>query len=324
MSYQQLTCEERYQIWIALKCGKSDAEIGKLLGRHRSTIYRELKRNTGANGYRAQQAQRRANYRRRDRVYAHKLTLELQLLIKQKLLLQWSPEQISGRLKLEGHPSVCPETIYRWIARNQRRGGNLWMNLRTANKIRRKRIKIPSDREKLRSRLFIKDRPKIVEQRKRIGDFERDTIVGERHKSWLLTIVDRKSRLTRMAKLKSHNSIEAHRATVELLKDQVVHTITNDNGLEFSSHSKTAQELNTRVYFTTPYSAQERGTNENTNGLIRQYFPKSTDLNLIAPQRITEVENLLNSRPRKILGYRTPYEVHHRLKFNYQLVALAV
>lgn len=324
MTYCQLTREERYQIRVALKCKKSNAQIGKLLKRHRSTIWRERKRNTGQNGYRPLQAQKHARKRREDRFYFKKLTAELQYFIAGKLWLQWSPEQISGRLKLEGHKTVCPETIYRFIQRNQNEGGSLWVNLRTANKIRRKRIKIPSNRTKISDRLFIKHRPKVVDQRKRIGDFERDTMVGERHKSWLLTVVDRKSKLTFIAKLKSHNASEAHSATVEVLKDQRVHTITNDNGLEFSSHQKTAEELKTKIYFTTPYTSQERGTNENTNGLIRQYFPKSTDLNQVSEEKIKQVQSLLNSRPRKSLGYRTPHEIHHRVKLTHQLVALAM
>jgi transposase, IS30 family len=324
MTYCQLTREERYQIRLALKYKKSNLEIGKLLRRHRSTIWRERKRNTGQNGYRPLQAQQWTKKRRGERVYFRKMTPELQFFIGNKLLLQWSPEQICGRLRLEGHKSVCPETIYRWIQRNQNQGGSLWTHLRTANKIRRKRIKIPSNRVKMADRLSIKHRPKIVAGRKRIGDFERDTMVGERHKSWILTAVDRKSKLTLIAKLKNHDANEAHRATVELLKDQTVHTITNDNGLEFSAHQKTAEELKTKIYFTTPYTSQERGTNENTNGLIRQYFPKSTDLGQVSEERIKEVQNLLNYRPRKTLGYRTPHEVHHRVKLTYHLVALAM
>src|SRR6185369_7494837 len=194
-------------------------------------IWRERKRNTGENGYRPLQAQERTKKRRKERAYFRKLTAEVQFFIADKLWLQWSPEQISGRLKLEGLKSVCAETIYRFIQRNQNEGGCLWTHLRTANKMRRKRIKIPSNRTKVTNRLSIKYRPKIVNQRSRIGDFERDTMVGERHKSWLLTVVDRKSKLTLMRKLKNHDANEAHCATVELLKDQPhVHTITNDNG----------------------------------------------------------------------------------------------
>jgi transposase, IS30 family len=196
--------------------------------------------------------------------------------------------------------------------------------LRTANKIRRKRIKIPSERLKRSRKVSIQLRPAIVELRQRAGDFERDTIVGERHKSRILTIVDRRSRLTLMAKLTNHLPEETHRATVNLLKNEKVWSITNDNGLEFSSHEKTSYELKAPVYFTTPYTSQERGTNENTNGLIRQYFPKSTDLNLISDERIKEVQNLLNFRPRKTLGYLSPHEVHHEVKLKYCLVALAM
>ena len=324
MNYRQLTREDRYQIYMALKCKNSIPRTAKLLKRHRSTIWRERKRNSGKNGsYRPLQAQMKANKRKADRVYFRKLTPELQRSIRDKLMLQWSPEQICGRMRLEGHATVCPETIYRWIARNQTRGGQLWVHLRTARKIRRKRIKIPSDRAKTTGRVNIKHRPKVVERRVRIGDFERDTVVGRAHKSWLLTIVDRVSKKTFISRLKNHDSLEAHQATVELLKEETVHTLTNDNGLEFASHRKTAEALKTQIYFTTPYTAQERGTNENTNGLIRQYLPKSTDLNQIPDGRLMEIQNLLNFRPRKTLGYRTPYEVHANLKSNFCLVALA-
>jgi IS30 family transposase len=323
MIYRQLTLEERYQIYTALKCEKSHAETAILLKRHRSTIWRERWRNAGANrSYRALHAQLVANRRKLNRVYLRKLTPELQRVIRKKLVLQWSPQQICGRMRLEGYDCVCPETIYRWIARNQRRGGFLWMHLRTANKIRKKRIRIPSDRTRIQGRIGIRERPAIVEKRIRIGDFERDTIIGKNHQSSILTIVDRVSKKTYIKKLKNHESLETHQKTVELLKQETVHTLTNDNGFEFRMHQKTAEELNTHIFFTTPYRSGERGTNENTNGLIRQYFPKSTDFREIPEQRILEVQNLLNFRPRKSLGYRTPHEVHAGLQQNYCLVAL--
>jgi len=324
MNYQQLTCEERYQISTALKCKKTNPEIGVLMDRHRSTIWRERNRNSGGRGYRPKQAQEKTMARRQDRVYAEKLTPELEAVIREKLALQWSPEQIGGRLTVEGHESLCPETIYRFIKRDRDEGGSLWINLRRSNRRRKKRFGTVESRGQIKDRTSIEDRPQIVEKRKRIGDFERDTVIGKGHKGVLLTIVDRVSKKVFIGKIGKKTAALAHGKTLKLLAGQSIHSLTNDNGKEFAQHKKTAKELNTQIFFTHAYSSQERGTNENTNGLIRQYFPKSMDLRSVTVKEIKRVVNLLDLRPRKNLGYRTPLEVHLGLKSNYQLVALAM
>lgn len=326
MSYRQLTREDRYQIKAYTDCGKTNPEIGVELGRHRSTIWREKTRNSGRRGYRPRQAQIKAEARRNDRVYFEKLTPELEAVIREKLGLQWSPEQISGRTKLEGTESVCPETIYRFVKRDKVAGGSLWKNLRWSRRQRRKRFGSIERRGELKDRVSIEERPGIVDQRKRLGDWERDTVIGKAHKGALLTIVDRVSKKVLIARLPKKTAQEAHRQTVALLtrSPRAVRTLTNDNGKEFAAHGETAKALNTDIYFTHPYSSQERGTNENTNGLIRQYFPKTMDLRQVSIQQIKKVISLLDLRPRKSLGYRTPLEVHLGRRTNYPLVALGM
>jgi IS30 family transposase len=327
MNYQQLTRDERYQISAYLKCKKTNPEIAIELKRHRSTIWREKSRNSGRRGYRPKQAQLKSELRRQDRVYFEKLTIEHEALIREKLLLQWSPEQICGRLCLEGYESLCPETIYRFIKRDKKDGGQLWINLRWSSRRRRKRFGSINRQGHLKNRVSIEDRPEIIGKRERLGDYERDTVIGKNHKGSLLTIVDRVSKKVFIGKLSKKGSKQAHHKTVHLLTKNKVHpicSITNDNGKEFADHERTSKALGAPIYFTHPYTSQERGTNENTNGLIRQYFPKLTDLRTVSIYKIKKVVNLLDLRPRKSLGFRTPLEVDLKLKSNYQLVALAV
>jgi IS30 family transposase len=326
MRYRQLTQEERYQIAAQGGCGKSNPEIAIFLKRHRSTIWREKTRNSGRRGYRPKQAHMKAELRRNDRVYFEKVTAEFEVVIREKLGLQWSPEQISGRVKLEGFESVSPETIYRFVKRDKTEGGSLWRNLRWSRRRRKKRFGSINRQGELKDRVFIEERPGIVDERVRLGDWERDTVLGKAHKGVLLTIVDRVSKKVLIGRLARKTSEETHQKTVALLSgiSRRVLTLTNDNGKEFAAHKETARDLKTKIYFTHPYSSQERGTNENTNGLIRQYFPKTMDLRSVRIQRIKKVISLLDLRPRKSLGYRTPLEVHLSRRINYPLVALGM
>lgn len=324
--YHRLAREERYQIDALLKSGQSLRAIARNLKRNPATICRELKRNRDGIGglYWPENAHERA-FRRKSKVRlgARKLRGDLEKLIWKRLKQDWSPEQIAGRLRCEKNPvQISYGSIYRYVYEKALfaqdvNSSTLFESLRTKrkNRIRRKPAKYGSvarARRLIEEREFIEKRPEIVEQRKRIGDYERDTVRGRDNLTQthvLLTIVDRTSRLTRVAwTRKDGDSI--HRATVALLKGLPVRTITNDNGSEFSKFKTTASALNTKIYFSHPRCCWERGTNENTNGLLRQYFPRTTDFTRIDPKEVRRVEKLLNSRPRKCLGFKTPAELH--------------
>ncbi|HUC20472.1 MAG TPA: IS30 family transposase [Candidatus Polarisedimenticolaceae bacterium] len=229
----------------------------------------------------------------------------------ERLLRQdWSPEQIAGRLKLEKQPTVSHECIYLYIYAEKRRGGTLHQHLRSQKK-QRKRYNGYIRRGQIPNRTSIDKRPKIVASKRRFGDWELDTIVGARHKGGILSAVERKSKLTRLRKLATKAAAEMKDNAIELLAPLAakVHTITVDNGKEFCDHELIAAGLQARVYFAHPYASWERGLNENTNGLVRQYFPKKYEFARISDQDLQQVEDLLNNRPRKTLGYRTPNEV---------------
>lgn len=309
--YHRLTQGERYQIAALLNSGFSIRHISDSLNRSASTISREINRNKSSRGYCAETSQVRCQKRRRSIGPERKLKGELLNYVREKLLLDWSPEQIKGRLFKDSGLRISHETIYQYIYK-QGRDSELWTHLR-----RKRRHRKPHSQAKRTynigvrtGRMWIEQRPVEVEQRLRLGDIERDTIEGKRSGSLLLTTVDRTSRLTKIRWIEKKNAYLIHQATVNMLKDQNPKTITNDNGAEFGMHDLTAEALNTKIYFSRPYSSWQRGTIENTNGLIRQYFPKRGELK---PHLVQTVEELLNHRPRKCLGYRTPYEVHTEL-----------
>jgi len=240
-----------------------------------------------------------------------KLTDPIKNEIHQRLFDQWSPVQISNDLKQKKIISISHETIYKYIYRDNRQRGKLFENLRRRHKCRRswtatRNWKIGAAKPRDRNSISMRD--PIVEERIRIGDYERDTMLGKNGR--LLTIVDRTSRLTRLGLIKKTNGHETHFETMRLLEGEVVHTITNDHGSEFTLHTVTEKALGTRIYFAKPYCAWQRGTNENTNGLLRQYFPKGFDFSTVTLADIKRVEDLLNNRPRKCLGFKTPNEVH--------------
>jgi transposase, IS30 family len=224
--------------------------------------------------------------------------------------MRWSPEQISGWLRDQGI-KLSHERIYQMIWQDKRDGGNLWRCLRRRGKRYNKRAGKNAGRGLIPNRIDISDRPAIVARKARLGDWEGDTVVSAGHKGGLLTLVERKSQLTKISKLQRSTARATQRATVRRLKpiDKFVHTITFDNGKEFAAHQDIAHALNARIFFATPYHAWERGLNENINGLIRDFFPKGTDFSTISNAEVAKVERLLNARPRKSLGFRSPQEV---------------
>ena len=224
--------------------------------------------------------------------------------------IEWTPEQISDRLKLEGLRSVSHETIYLHVYQNKRDGGRLYTCLRRRHTYR-KRIHKYCKRGGWDTRRPISERPAIVETRSRFGDWEADTIIGRRQSGAILSLVERRSRYCLLQKLANKSpDILAEAACTQLmpLKDKVL-TITSDNGFEFRRHQTIATRLDADFFFADPYSSWQRGTNENTNGLVRQYFPKKTDFSLLSDDDILFVNHRLNNRPRKCLGFRTPNEV---------------
>ena len=310
-SYTHLTEEERYHISSQYKIRTDISEIARQLGRDKSTISREIKRNKGLRGYRPKQAQRLSDERKRKG--NHQITLFGFDYIEHLIKKDWSPEQIHGRMKLKGWndvPSV--ERIYQYIYQNKAKGGDLHKHLRCQKKRRKRYASGQQRRGQIVDRRDIDERPAVVDQRSRFGDFEGDTVVGNKHKGVLLTFADRKTRLciirphcNRKAPLIAQSSIEA-------LKSYQVETITYDNGKEFAKHQDVADALNVDVYFAKPYASWQRGTNENMNGLIRQYLPKSVRLDNVTIEQTQFIEERLKNRPRKILGYQTPLEVLSR------------
>jgi len=309
MSYTQLAREERYQIYALKKAGHNQSRIAVLVNCHKSTISRELRRNCGQKGYRPYQADELA-FDRQCNAYRSRIAPQTWQQVERLLRQEWSPEQIAGRLKLEKQPTVSHECIYLYVYADKRRGGTLHRHLRSQKK-QRKRYSGYIRRGQIPNRTSIDKRPKIVASKGRFGDWEADTIVGARHKGGILSVVERKSKLTRLRKLASKAAEEMKDTSVALLGPLAakVHTITVDNGKEFCEHEQIAAQLQTRIYFAHPYASWERGLNENTNGLVRQYFPKKYDFAGITNAALQGVENLLNNRPRKTLGYRTPNEV---------------
>ncbi len=307
MVYRRLALRDRYQIDAYFKSGIGVREISRRLSVSPSTISRELRKMSGQyNPEESHQLARQAalvRYQTRKKVKP-----KVQHKIEYRLKKLWSPEQIAADLKTVSH-----QTIYRFIRFEKPELKKYLRILRRERKDRTKENwkKAP---DPLGKRTFIDQRPKIVERRKRLGDLERDTVLGKVNSTRLLTIVDRRSRLIRIALIKQKSSDLIHKETLRLLRGEKVHTITNDNSTEFARHAKTARALKAKVYFSKAYRSWERGTNENTNGLLRQYFPRRRDIGNPTQRELRRVERSLNTRPRKCLGWKTPLQVHTKLK----------
>jgi IS30 family transposase len=308
-TYTQLTQEQRYQIYTLMKARHTQTQIADMVGVHKSTISRELRRNRGQKGYRAKQSHQLASNRRRAKVSC-RITPEDWNLIEHLLCKEWSPEQISLWLKKGNRLTISHEWIYQRILQDKCHGGTLYRHLR-CQKQRKKRYGAYERRGQIPNRISIEERPAIVERRERLGDWELDTIIGKGHKQVIVSITERKSRLSLISKVATKGAEEVKEAVLTLLKPlaEHVHTITSDNGKEFTRHETIAQTLNADFYFAHPYASWERGLNENTNDLIRQYFPKAHDFTTITHKEIQTVMDKLNNRPRKSLGMKTPNQV---------------
>ena len=313
--FKHLTQQQRYHIEAYKKAGYGNSEIARDLGVHPSTIGRELKRNSSPvrKRYGAKVAQEISSLRKSVNSKANKkFKNELEDLVIKYIERDWSPEQVSATLRIKHGLSLSFVRIYQHIEADRQNGGELYTHLRFHDKKRRARYGKKS-KVRIKERVSISERPGIVDEKTRIGDLEIDTIIGKGKQGAITTIVDRASAFVKISIPTTKRAEDVEKETKRLLlphKDRI-HTITSDNGLEFANHKAIANTLACDYYFCHPYSSWERGLNEYTNGLIRQYFPKGSSFADITPERVQEVENKLNHRPRKALAWRTPYEVFY-------------
>ncbi len=318
MSHTHLNYLKRCQILALWKAGFNQNQIANEVGVHKSTISREFKRNLtfvrtslGYWTYKPDYAQGYADSRRKAKRHFYKFTKEVEEFVTQKILEDWSPEQIRGYAIRWNLFSISHERIYQFLMDDKNNGGELYKHLRHKSKKYRKRYGSNYTRSPIKNRTMIDDRPKIVDEKCRVGDWEIDTIIGKNHKGAVLSIVDRATKFTILRKLKYKTSELTKNALIEALTlyKNNIHTITSDNGTEFAEHEDVSAALNTAFYFAHPYSSWERGLNENTNGLVRQYLKKSSEFTDITDEDLAIITSKLNNRPRKTLGYKSPNEI---------------
>lgn len=315
MSHKHLTHEERSTIASLRGKNRSITEIAALIDRHPTTVWRELKRNSNSSGSYTAPAATRACAQRAAQAScrASRIAPERWKYVEEKLCdSQWSPEEIRNRMKLEGIVPISHEAIYQRLWADKNAGGSLHIHLRHKIRSYRRRGSPRERRGRIPGQRTIDDRPPEVEQRARFGDCEMDTVIGSPSGEVLVTIVERRSRFLFVSKASDKSALAVSAAIVTALLAQRgnLHTLTYDNGKEFARHGLIDEILGSTSYFAHPYHSWERGLNENTNGLIRQYFPKRTDFGKITEERVREVQEKLNDRPRKCLGWRTPSEVY--------------
>lgn len=318
MAHTHLNYLKRCQILALWKAGFNQTQVAKEVGVHKSTISREFNRNItflrtslGCWIYKPDYAQCYANDRRKAKRHYYKFTDEVSEFVRMKLLEDWSPEQISGYAKRWELFSISHERIYQFILEDKNEGGELYKHLRSKNKKYRKRYGSKKQSGPIKNRVSIDLRPKVVDEKSRIGDWEIDTIVGKGQKQAIVTIVERFSKYMVMKKLDHKSALITEKAVIALLahhKDKL-YTITADNGSEFANHKEISESLGIDFYFAHPYSSWERGLNENTNGLVRQYIKKGAEFTDVTDESLAIIAAKLNSRPRKALNYKSPNEV---------------
>ena len=308
MTYKHLSQAERYQIHALMKAGHDQSQIAKLLDRHKSTISRELSRNTGSRGYRPKQACEMSADRAQNSRNASTVAPWVKEQANALLRVQWSPEQIASQLP------ISHETVYQHVYADKAQGGTLWKHLR-CQKQKRKRYASGRDRRgQIPNRRPLSERPLHIEARRQVGHWECDTVIGASHKGAVVTMVERKSGYAVMAKVEKKTSELVSSAIVDKLQPLAarVKTLTFDNGKEFAGHAQIDQQLQSTAYFARPFASWERGSNENLNGLLRQYVPKKRAMSTVSDEEIRMIQNRLNNRPRKRLGFKTPAEVFHQ------------
>lgn len=311
--YKQLTLKQRYTIFALLQNKTSKKQIAEALGVHKTTIYRELERNSSSlEKYNWETAQKCANYKRNNKPNNRRIKDDVIAIVKEKLVQeQWSPAQISGWLAKRGI-RVSKETIYRRIRKDKREGGDLYTHCR--HQLKHRKRPVGGSLKHIPNRVSISERPKEADGKRR-GDWDMDTIVGKGNKGAIVTLVEKSTGLLLMRKLPhGKQPKELAQMVIKMLypfRGQVL-TITTDNGLEFACHEMISKRTGAAIYFADPYSSWQKGAIENANGLIRQYIPKSADFSTISQQQITKIMKKINMRPRERLGFRTPYECYHQ------------
>jgi transposase, IS30 family len=318
--YQQITLNERYLIGRFRRDLLSIRQIAQKMGRSPSTISRELKRNRRNSGFwAAEVAQEKTNARRSKTRRRSHFDAKTRTFVFSKIGQEWAPEQVSLWLRKNAGASIAAKTIYRWIKKDRKEGGELFRHLRQARKQRRKVYRSRDSRGKLPGKRHISTRPRESAERLTYGHFELDLVLGKVTKHCALTLVDRKTRYTVIRKLANKTTEEVNRVLIPLIWQYGIKTLTADNGCEFHGFKHVEAETNVRFYFATPHHSWERGTSENTNGLIRQYLPKGMSMQYISDEYLDFVQSRLNNRPRKILGMRTPWEVASDYSFGVAL-----
>ena len=315
MAYSQITSGERYMLAALRKQGLNHSQIARSLGRHRSTISREIGRNSSRLGhYRPSKAQERTQGRRSRSRRNLRFTAREFAMVDELLRWQWSPEQVSGHLARVGQLTISHETIYRHVWRDKREGGFLYTHLRGARKRRRKRYAAYDSRGRVAGKRPIEERPPEVETRRQTGHWEIDTVLGMGSKDCIVSLVERKSGLLLIGKLEDRTTASLNRRVIHLILRHggAFKTITSDNGTEFHDYKGIEKCTKATFYFATPHHSWERGSNENANGLIRQYLPKGTSMAGLSQQQCNAIARKLNMRPRKRLGFRTPLECYNQ------------
>ena len=305
--YKHLSREERYQIYSLLKAKQSISQIARLLGRHRSTISRELNRGRGGKGYRAEQACHKASERAQHSRNARRIAACVWADVDNYLQLQWSPEQIAGKLP------ISHESIYLHVYADKACGGQLHQHLRSQKPRRKRHLSGQDRRGHIPNRRPISQRPSHIDKRQQVGHWEGDTVIGAAHKQAIVTLVERKSGFAVLAKVSRKSASLVSLAIESKLQPlrPCVKTLTVDNGKEFAAHQAIEQALGIQTYFADPYCSWQRGSNENFNGLLRQYIPKKRSLETVTEEELAMIQDRLNHRPRKRLGFKTPHEVFY-------------
>ncbi len=315
-----ITNEQRYTIFSMLRIGCTQTLIAAAIGKDKSVVSREIKRNSDSRSgeYRYELAKRKCAKRHKEKPKKIRFTSEVKSNVDELLLEDYSPEQIVGTLKKQGRPYVSIERIYQYVWKDKKDKGKLHLHLRNKGRKYRKRGAQKDNRGIIKDRIGIEKRPEIVDKRERFGDLEVDLIIGKNHNQAMLTINDRASGMVKIRKVGSKEAKTVSKTIIEALEDwkPYLKTITADNGKEFAYHQLVSDKLNIDYYFARPYHSWERGSNENINGLIRQYFKKSSDFSTITKEQVKAVEERLNQRPRKRFNYENPIFVMDKLLFN--------
>lgn len=312
--YQQITLEQRYLIGKFRRENRSIREIAYLLERAPSTISRELRRNRRKSGFwTAEDAQGKTNSRRSKSRRKEHFTVEAWAFTFDKIAQEWAPEQVSLWLKKNGEIAMSTKTIYRYIRKDRQDGGTLYTHLRQARKKRRKGYRTPDSRGRLSGKRPLVERPREANRRLEYGHYEVDLVLGKVSKHCALTLVDRKTRFTLVRKLNNKTVEEVNCVLIPLISKYGIKTLTADNGCEFHGFKEVEAQTGVRFYFARPHHSWERGTSENTNGLIRQYLPKGKSMKYISEDYMAFIEDRLNNRPRKILEMQTPNELTEKL-----------